>query len=86
MCFVNIYGFGFFLLHLKKQKKLTYFSIVNVYECFAFILHKCRNPNFGLTTKAGACKSVGRKGSLGITSHVSESVGECEGMNPHTPK
>jgi hypothetical protein len=29
---------------------------------------------------------VGQKGSLGVTSHALGSVGECEGMNPHTPK
>jgi len=29
---------------------------------------------------------VGHEGSLGITFHAPESVGECEGMNPHTPK
>jgi hypothetical protein len=23
---------------------------------------------------------------LGVTSHILGSVGECEGMNPHTPK
>jgi len=45
-----------------------------------------RNLNLGLTTKARACKSEGPKGSMGITSHALGSVGECEGMNPHTPK
>jgi len=44
------------------------------------------NPNLGLTTKARACKAASQKRSLGVTFHVSESVGECEGMNFHTPK
>jgi hypothetical protein len=47
---------------------------------------ECHNPSLGLVTKAKACKGVGQKGNLGVTSHVSVSVGECEGMNPHTPK
>jgi len=28
---------------------------------------------------------VGPEGSPRVTSHGLESVGECEGMNPHTP-
>jgi len=50
------------------------------------IFHSCHNPSLGLTTKARACKVVGQEGSLGVTSHAPENVGECEGMNPHTPK
>jgi hypothetical protein len=46
----------------------------------------CHNPSFGLATKVRACKGVGQKGNLGITFHAPGSVGECEGMNPHTPK
>jgi hypothetical protein len=42
--------------------------------------------NFGFTTKARASKGVGWEWSLGVTFHVLGSVGECEGMNPHTPK
>jgi hypothetical protein len=36
--------------------------------------------------KKMACKGVGWEWSSGVTFHVSESVGECEGMNSHTPK
>jgi len=46
----------------------------------------CRNPSLGLATKVRACKGVGHEGSLGVASHVFGSVGECEGMNSHTPK
>jgi len=28
----------------------------------------------------------GPRGSPRVTSHAPRSVGECEGMNPHTPK
>jgi len=31
-------------------------------------------------------KVVGQEGSPGVTSHAPKSVGEFEGMNPHTPK
>jgi hypothetical protein len=47
---------------------------------------KCRNPSFGLATKAKACKVTGQEGSLRITPHAPGSVGKCEGMNLHTPK
>ncbi len=36
-------------------------------------------------TKGRACKGAGQEWSLGVTVHASESVGRCEGMNPHTP-
>ncbi len=47
---------------------------------------QCCNPSLGLVTKARACKGASQEGSPGVTSHVLESVGECEGMNPHIPK
>ncbi len=46
----------------------------------------CRNPSLGFVTKAMACKGVSQEGSPRVTSHAPESVGECKGMNPHTPK
>jgi hypothetical protein len=46
----------------------------------------CRNPSLGLTTKAKDCKSASQEGSPRVISHAPRSVGECEGMNPHTPK
>jgi hypothetical protein len=46
----------------------------------------CRNPNFGLATKAKGLQGCGPKGSPGVTSGTPGSVGKCEGVNPHTPK
>jgi hypothetical protein len=46
----------------------------------------CRNPNFGLATKAKGLQGCGPRKSPGVTSHTPESVGKCEGVNPHTPK
>jgi hypothetical protein len=46
----------------------------------------CHNPSLELATKARACKGAGQKWSSGVTFHALGSVGECEGMNPHTPK
>jgi hypothetical protein len=46
----------------------------------------CCNLSLGLATKARACKGAGQKGSPGVTFHALETIGECEGMNPHTPK
>ncbi len=53
---------------------------------FKTYVKECRNPNFGLTTKARACKGAGQMWSLGVTFHAFENVKECEGMNLHTPK
>jgi hypothetical protein len=47
---------------------------------------ECHNHSLGLTTKARACKGAGQEGSPIVTSHAPRNVGECEGMNPHTPK
>jgi hypothetical protein len=47
---------------------------------------KCHNPSFGLATKVRACKGAGQERSPKVTSHALGSVGECEGMNPHTSK
>ncbi len=47
---------------------------------------KCRNPSFGLTTKAKRLQGCGPKESLRVTSHTLGSVGKCEGVNLHTPK
>ncbi len=49
-------------------------------------MYKCRNFGLGLTTKARACKVVDQEGSPRVTPHAPESVGKCEGMNPHTSK
>ncbi len=46
----------------------------------------CRNPSFGLATKAKGLQGCGPKGSPGITSGTPGSVGKCEGVNLHTPK
>jgi hypothetical protein len=46
----------------------------------------CRNPSFGLATKAKGLQGCGPKGSPGVTSGTPGSVGKREGVNPHTPK
>jgi hypothetical protein len=46
----------------------------------------CRNPSFGLATKAKGLQGCGPRGSLGVTSKTLGSVGECEGVSLHTPK
>ncbi len=46
----------------------------------------CRNLNLKLVTKTMAGKSVGQKGGPGNTFYTLRSAGECERMNPHTPK
>ncbi len=49
-------------------------------------IEHCLNPSLGLTTKARAYKGAGQENSPGVAHHALGSVGECEGMNPHTPK
>jgi hypothetical protein len=46
----------------------------------------CRNLNLRLVTKARACEGAGQVSRPRVTFHAPESVGECEIMNPHTPK
>jgi hypothetical protein len=46
----------------------------------------CRNPSFGLVTKAKGLQGCESRESPGVTSHTPKSVGKCEGVNPHTPK
>jgi len=46
----------------------------------------CRNPSFGLATKAKGLQGCGPRESPGVTSHTPGSVGKCEGVNPHTFK
>ncbi len=48
--------------------------------------NKCRNPSFGLATKAKGLQGCEPKESPGVTSHTLGSVGRCEGVNLHTPK
>jgi hypothetical protein len=46
----------------------------------------CRNPSFGLATKAKGLQGCGPRESPGVTSHTPKSVRKCERVNPHTPK
>ncbi len=66
-----------FTCHINVYSSSTNMHITNCY---------CRNPSFGLATKAKGLQGCGPKGSPGVTSWISESVGKCEGVNPHTPK
>jgi hypothetical protein len=50
------------------------------------MFNTCRNHSLGLATKARACKGADQEGSPKVTSYAPGSVGECEGMNLHTPK
>ncbi len=47
---------------------------------------ECRNPSFGLATKAKGLQGCGPKGSPEVISGTPGSVGKCEEVNPHTPK
>jgi len=47
---------------------------------------KCHNLSLGIATEAKACEGDDQVWGSGITFHAPESMGECEGMNPHTPK
>ncbi len=81
---------------LQSWKEITSLCLENN-ASFTFVLHKknirykynvvynnYRNPSLGLVTKA--YKGVGQEGRWKVTSHVPSNVGECVGMNPHTPK
>ncbi len=50
------------------------------------VLKYYRNASFGLAIKAKGLQGCEPEKSPGVTSHTPESVGKCEGVNPHTPK
>jgi len=47
---------------------------------------QCRNPSFGLATKAKGLQGCEPKGSPGVTSESPRNARECEGLSLHTPK
>jgi len=61
------------------------FHICHIVNCHVS-LWMCRNPNFGLATKAKGLQGCGPRGSPGVTLETPGSVGECEGVSLHTPK
>jgi hypothetical protein len=67
------------------KKHLAQSSFGKIYIMHNVGIRWC-NLNLGLATNARACEGASQEWSLGITFHAPESVGECEGMNPHTPK
>jgi hypothetical protein len=46
----------------------------------------CRNLNLGLATKARAYKGAGQEWNPIVAFHALESLGKCEGNEPHIPK
>jgi hypothetical protein len=66
-------------------KKESYGKKRSNYETQSFG-EECRNPSFGLVTKAKGVARVRAKRKSGVTSHTPGSVRKCEGVNPHTPK
>jgi len=75
--------FGSFLLDWLFQGPMVSLAIRHFLELFHFW---CRNLSLGLTTKARAYKVAGQEGISGVIFHALGSVGNYEGMNPHTPK
>jgi hypothetical protein len=75
-------------LNDDMQSKCLHSLLKNdlLYTLSTNISRMCRNPSLGLATKVKACKGASQEGSLKVTSHAPGNVGECEGMNPHTPK
>jgi hypothetical protein len=73
--------------HISQIYRLHGF-IPNLCKIYYFIGSHClcRNPSFGLATKAKGLQGCGPRGSSGVTSETPGSVGECEGVSLHTPK
>ncbi len=59
---------------------------VKIFKAIFICHYYCRNPNFGLATKAKGVARRWAKRKLG--SHVTyfRECRKCEGVNPHTPK
>jgi hypothetical protein len=73
-------------MHLQLCPKLKLSKCSKNKPCYHPLNYECRNLNLGLMIKTRACEGAGQVGMLGVTCHVPRSVGECEGINPHTPK
>jgi hypothetical protein len=79
-----------YAFRLLKNTKHNYTITKHEALAMVYTLHKfqhyCHNLSLVLTTKAKAYKGVGQEWTPKITFHVPKNVGECEGMNLHTPK
>jgi len=71
-----------FFLFVRKKIEIVCKLFFQLLNCVWI----CCSPNLGFATKARTCKGVGQEWILGIPFHVPRCVGECEGMNFHTPK
>ncbi len=71
-----------------ERETLPWFHWMGLLECSNQCMHylNCRNPSFGLATKARGCKVASQEGSPGVMPHAPRSVRECEGIDLHTPK
>ncbi len=61
-------------------------SVVCLFVGYGVSKTNCCNPSFGIATNAKRLQGCGPRRSPGVTSHSPESVGKCEGVNPHIPK
>jgi hypothetical protein len=68
-----------------KETSLCCYQFGNVFMYKETYTNYC-NPNLGLVTKARACKRTKQEGDPKGTPYTPGSAGECERMNPHTPK
>jgi hypothetical protein len=69
-----------------KHSQLKDRNMRRIHESKSNYYKFCCNLNLGLVIKAKACKGAGQKWSPGVTLHAPEGVGECEGLNSHTPR
>jgi len=77
---------------MKKWKHKSTFTTIAMVLCgnatmphWCKHLH-CHDLNLGFVTKAKVCKGANWKWSMGVIFYVLKSVGDCEGINPHTPR
>ncbi len=74
-----------FGVRMPKRRLLVLANLAKDQE-EGIIGEECRNLSLGLATKARACEGVGLEWRPRVTIHAPGNVGECEGMNLHTPK
>jgi len=67
---------------IQHDPNATHGRTITLFDAY----RKCRNPSFGLATKAKGLQGCGPKGSPGVTSETPGSAGECEGLSLHIPK
>jgi hypothetical protein len=75
------------MISIQNNTKILmyiHYFLLNIVLLFSFKI--CHDLNFKFVTKAKAMERCELRVQFGSHIHTFGRIGECEGMNPHTPK